>query len=66
MSGTPMQDEAHMRDLQFARDKLPIAQRVAPETNGIMIDADGSWFGHRDGIPTTTIVWANEEPERLD
>lgn len=56
MSGTPMQDEAFLRDLQFARDKLPIAQRVAPETNGIKIDSDGSRFGHRDGIPTTTIV----------
>jgi hypothetical protein len=60
-----MQDEAHMRDLQFARDKLPIAQRVAPETNGIMMDADGGWFGHRDGMPTTTIVEGNELPEAL-
>lgn len=66
MSGTPYQDESHMRDLQFARDKLPIAQRVAPETNGIKIDSDGSWFGHRDGIPTTTIVIGDELPERLD
>jgi hypothetical protein len=55
-----------MRDLRFARDKLPIAQRVAPETTGIMIDADGGWFGHRNGVPTTTIVEGNELPERLD
>jgi hypothetical protein len=65
MSGTPMQDEAHMRDLQFARDKLPIAQRIAPETTGVMIDSDGNWFGHKDGIPTTTIVEGDELPERL-
>lgn len=48
MSDTPYRDEAHMRDLQLARDRLPIAQRVAPETTGIMIDSHGGWFRHRD------------------
>lgn len=66
MSDTPYRDEAHLRDLQFARDKLPIAQRVAPETTGIMIDAEGGWFGHRNGVPTTTIAEGDELPERLD
>lgn len=66
MSGTPLQDEAHMRDLQFVRDRLPIAQGVAPETNGIMIDSEHNWFGHRDGVPTTMIAGPNEKPERVD
>lgn len=66
MSGTPHLDEAHMRDLQFARNKLPIAQSVAPETTGVLIDSEYNWFGHRNGVPTTTIAEPNEIPERLE
>lgn len=54
------------RDLQFVREKLPIAQRVAPETTGIMIDSEHNWFGHRDYHPTTTLAGPDEIPEPFE
>lgn len=35
---------------------LKRAQAVAPETNGIMTDGHGNWFGHYDYHPTTSLA----------
>jgi len=39
-----------------AAERLKLAKVVAPETNGIMVDGAGNWFGHCDYHPTTTLV----------
>lgn len=62
--GRQLHDD-HERDLQFVRDKLPVAQTVAPETNGIKIDSEHNWFGHCNGTPTTHIAGPNEVPEPI-
>jgi hypothetical protein len=45
-------------------ERLKLAQEIAPETTGIMVDADGDWFGHRDYHPTTGLLSLQREDDR--
>lgn len=46
---------ARFIELESHERRLRRAQEIDPASNGVMVDNDGNWFGHRDYHPTTDL-----------